>query len=94
MSTPTAQTRRTSLFEWHESHGATIVDFAGWEMPIQYETGAIAEHLATRRGTGLFDVSHMGRYRFRGPGALDHLGHVLTNDPRGLVGKFSARQSR
>ncbi len=84
MSDSTTEPRRTSLFDWHESHGATIVDFAGWEMPIQYETGAIAEHLATRRGTGLFDVAHMGRYRFTGLGALDHLGHVLTNDPRGL----------
>ncbi|MEA2022780.1 MAG: glycine cleavage system aminomethyltransferase GcvT [Actinomycetota bacterium] len=84
MSDSTTEPRRTSLFDWHKSHGGTIVDFAGWEMPIQYETGAIAEHLATRRGTGLFDVAHMGRYRFRGPGALDHLGHVLTNDPRGL----------
>ncbi len=84
MSISTAEPRRTSLYEWHESHGATIVDFAGWEMPVQYEAGIIAEHLATRRGTGLFDVAHMGRYRFTGPNALDHLGSVLTNDPRGL----------
>ncbi|MEA3502645.1 MAG: glycine cleavage system protein T, partial [Actinomycetota bacterium] len=84
MNVSTAEPRHTALFEWHESHGATIVDFAGWAMPVQYETGTIAEHLATRRGTGLFDVAHMGRYRFTGPGALDHLGRVLTNDPRGL----------
>ena len=84
MSTSTTQPSRTSLYEWHESHGATIVDFAGWAMPVQYETGIIAEHLATRRGTGLFDVAHMGRYRFTGPYALEHLGRVLTNDPRGL----------
>jgi aminomethyltransferase len=76
--------RRTSLFEWHESHGATIIGFASWAMPVQYGTGTIAEHLATRRGAGLFDVTHMGRYRFTGPNALAHLGGVLTNDPRNL----------
>ncbi len=80
----TAPGLRTPLFEWHEGHGATIVDFAGWEMPVQYETGTIAEHLATRRHAGLFDVSHMGRFRFTGPNALAHLGYVLTNDPNGL----------
>jgi len=84
MNVPNTDLRRTSLFEWHRSHGATLVDFAGWEMPVQYETGTIAEHLATRRGAGLFDVAHMGRYRFTGPGVLDHLSRVLTNDPRGL----------
>ncbi len=84
MNASTADLRRTSLFDWHESHGATLVDFAGWEMPVQYETGTIAEHLATRRGAGLFDVAHMGRYRFTGPGVLNHLSRVLTNDPRGL----------
>lgn len=84
MSASISQPRRTSLFDWHEGHGATIVDFAGWAMPVQYETGIIAEHMATRTRTGLFDVAHMGRYRFSGPGALDHLGLVLTNDPRGL----------
>ena len=72
------------LFDWHESHGAKIVDFAGWEMPVQYETGTIAEHLATRRHAGLFDVSHMGRFRFTGPNARAHLSYVLTNDPDGL----------
>src|SRR5665811_504774 len=76
--------RRTSLFEWQERHGATLVDFAGWEMPVQYNTGPIAEHLATRRSAGLFDVAHMGRYRFTGAEALAVLGHVLTNDPRAL----------
>jgi aminomethyltransferase len=82
-STPTAL-RRTVLYDWHDAHGATLVDFAGWEMPVQYETGTIAEHLATRRHAGLFDVSHMGRFRFTGPNAQAHLGFVLTNDPRAL----------
>ena len=62
-----------------------MVDFAGWEMPVQYRTGIVAEHLATRRSAGLFDVSHMGRFRVRGPGAEAALGRVLTNDPAALA---------
>ena len=62
-----------------------MVDFAGWEMPVQYGSGIVAEHLATRRNAGLFDVSHMGRFRFRGSGAETALGRVLTNDPAALA---------
>lgn len=80
----TSGLRRTVLYDWHSDNGATLVDFAGWEMPVQYETGTIAEHLATRRRSGLFDVSHMGRFRFAGPNAQAHLGYVLTNDPKAL----------
>ena len=61
-----------------------MVEFAGWEMPVRYRSGLVAEHLATRRNAGLFDVSHMGRFRFRGPGAEAALGRVLTNDPATL----------
>ena len=76
--------RRTVLHDWHASHGGKMVDFAGWSMPVQYETGIIAEHLATRRSAGLFDVSHMGRYRVRGPGAESFLLGTLTNNASGL----------
>ena len=62
-----------------------MVEFGGWEMPVQYRSGIVAEHLATRRVAGLFDVSHMGRFRFRGPGAETALGRVLTNDPAALA---------
>ena len=62
-----------------------MVDFAGWEMPVQYRSGIVAEHLATRRHAGLFDVSHMGRFRVRGAGAEAALGRVLTNDPAALA---------
>jgi aminomethyltransferase len=55
---------RTPLYEWHRSHGGRLVDFAGWEMPVQYGSIA-AEHTAVRKAAGLFDVSHMGRIRFR-----------------------------
>ena len=75
---------RTVLHDWHESHGGKMVDFAGWSMPVQYATGIIAEHLATRRGAGLFDVSHMGRYRVTGPGAERFLLRTLTNNASGL----------
>ena len=76
---------RTVLHDRHEGHGGKMVDFAGWRMPVQYRTGIIAEHLATRRGAGLFDVSHMGRYRVRGPRAESFLLKTLTNNATGLA---------
>ena len=60
------QLRRTIFYDKHIDLGAKIVEFGGWEMPIQYPGGIIQEHLATRKGAGLFDVSHMGRFIFRG----------------------------
>ena len=76
--------RRTPLYERHVAAGARLVDFAGWEMPVQYPAGIIAEHLATRRAAGLFDVSHMGRFVLRGAGAVPFLQHVLTNNCEAL----------
>src|SRR3989442_11289637 len=70
---------RTPLFEWHASHGARIVEFAGWDMPLQY-TGIVEEHLAVRRGAGLFDVSHMGKLLLEGPGAADLVNRLSTDD--------------
>jgi aminomethyltransferase len=64
--------------------GAKMVEFGGWEMPLQYADGIVAEHLKTRRFAGLFDVSHMGRFVFRGAGALAFLQHVLTNNAAAL----------
>ena len=78
------QSNATVLHDWHAEHGGKMVDFAGWRMPVQYKAGIIAEHLATRRGAGLFDVSHMGRFRVTGPGAEDFLLAVLTNSASGL----------
>ncbi len=75
---------KTVFHERHAQAGAKMVDFAGWLMPVQYSGGIIAEHLATRRNAGLFDVSHMGRFIFRGEGALDFLQHVLTNNAAAL----------
>jgi aminomethyltransferase len=71
--------QRTCLHDWHVAHGGRMVDFAGWEMPVQY-TSISDEHAAVRSGVGLFDVSHMGRLSFAGPGGIDLIQHVWTND--------------
>ena len=76
--------QKTVLHDWHVAHGGKMVDFSGWDMPVQYPTGAIAEHLATRRRAGLFDVSHMGRYVIEGPGAEAFVLKALTNNARAL----------
>jgi aminomethyltransferase len=70
---------RTPLYDWHASHGARIVDFAGWDMPIQYTT-IIDEHQAVRTAAGLFDISHMGRLSFGGPDSLPLIQQVYTNN--------------
>jgi aminomethyltransferase len=70
---------RTPLYDWHVSHGARLVEFGGWDMPVQY-TSIIEEHNAVRTAAGLFDVSHMGRLLFTGPGALDLIQQVWSND--------------
>jgi aminomethyltransferase len=78
---PAQELRRTPLFEAHRAAGAKLVPFAGWEMPVQY-AGIRQEHLAVRRGTGVFDVSHMGEIETRGPGAQQLLQRLLSNDVR------------
>lgn len=75
---------RTVLFESHVQAGAQMVEFGGWEMPVQYEGGIITEHLACRKGAGLFDVSHMGRFIVRGKEALPFLQQVLSNNAAAL----------
>lgn len=71
--------RRTPLFENHRAAGGKMVDFAGWEMPVQY-AGVIEEHRAVRERAGLFDVSHMGELRVVGPGAEAFLQRLTPND--------------
>jgi len=75
---------KTVFHPRHRDLEAKLVPFAGWEMPLNYPSGIIAEHLATRREAGLFDVSHMGRFIFRGRGALAFLQHVLSNNAAAL----------
>jgi aminomethyltransferase len=71
--------RRTPLYEEHKTLGARLVDFAGWEMPVQY-TGIKAEHEAVRTEAGLFDVSHMGEVVFKGPQAEEAVQSLVTRD--------------
>ena len=76
--------RKTPLHARHVALGAKMVDFGSWDMPLQYAGGIVAEHLATRKTAGLFDVSHMGRFIFRGAGALAFLLRALTNNAAAL----------
>ena len=71
--------RKTPLNLWHHAHNGRMVDFAGWEMPVQYSS-IVEEHSAVRSAVGLFDISHMGRLQFRGDFADEFLNGVLTND--------------
>lgn len=71
--------RRSPLHQLNESLGARFVDFGGWEMPVQYES-VLGEHRAVRSGVGIFDVSHLGRFALRGPGAHAAIGRLLCND--------------
>lgn len=73
------ETRKTPLYEEHLALGARMVDFAGWEMPVQY-SGIIEEHNAVRSAVGIFDVSHMGEFRIFGLDAKAALQRLLTND--------------
>ena len=73
--------KRTPLFAAHQSLGARLVEFGGWEMPVQY-TSIVEEHLAVRKAAGVFDISHMGEVFVSGPAALDFLNTILTNDLR------------
>ena len=81
----TTQTlKRTPLYDRHREAGARLVEFAGWEMPVQYE-GVIDEHRAVRTAAGLFDVSHMGEIAVSGPGAAALLERLTPNDVSKLV---------
>ena len=75
----TATLRKTPLNGLHRRLGAKMVDFGGWDMPVEY-SGLIAEHMAVRTGVGVFDVSHMGDIQFRGPGSLGAVQHISMND--------------
>ena len=82
--------RKTALNPVHRRLGAKMVDFGGWDMPVEYPTyagrqgGLIAEHMAVRTGVGLFDVSHMGDIRVSGPQALAAIQHATMNDASAL----------
>jgi aminomethyltransferase len=75
---------RTVLYDRHKALGARMVEFGGWEMPMEYPSGVVNEHLGVRSGAGIFDVSHMGRFVIRGEGALRFVQHVLSNNAEAL----------
>jgi aminomethyltransferase len=79
--------RKTALNALHRQMGAKMVDFNGWDMPVEYPSsgGIIAEHNAVRTGVGIFDVSHMGDIRLAGPQALDAVQHISMNDASRLA---------
>ncbi|MEN9324959.1 MAG: hypothetical protein RL414_713, partial [Actinomycetota bacterium] len=76
------------LYQWHVDAGAKMADFGGWDMPIEYPKvmvgeqagGVLAEHAAVREAVGIFDVSHLGKISITGPGAVDFLNSIVTND--------------
>lgn len=72
--------KKTALYEEHIKAGGKMVPFAGYLLPVQYESGIRSEHGCVRNGAGLFDVSHMGEFMLEGGAALDALNHLLTND--------------
>jgi len=75
--------KKTALNATHRALKAKMVDFGGWDMPVEYPNaggGVIAEHMAVRTGVGLFDVSHMGEIQFRGPGSLAAIQQITMND--------------
>jgi aminomethyltransferase len=76
--------RRTPLYEAHKALGAKMVPFAGYEMPVQYPAGIVAEHQAVRTGAGLFDVSHMGEFEVTGPDRNAFVNRITTNDVAAL----------
>ncbi len=77
---PAPALKRTPLYATHVALGARMVPFGGWEMPVQYLSGVLAEHHAVRRQAGLFDIGHMGQFTFEGPQALKFLQWLTTND--------------
>jgi aminomethyltransferase len=76
----TESLKRTRLYQWHVDHGARMVPFGGWEMPVQYPTGPIEEHHTTRRAAGLFDIDHMAQVDVRGPDAEVFVNWLITYD--------------
>ena len=75
--------KRTALYSAHQKLGGKLIEFGGWEMPVQY-TSITDEHLAVRNAAGIFDISHMGEVTVSGAGAEAFLNSVLTNDIRKL----------
>ena len=81
--------KRTALYAAHQKLGAKLIEFGGWEMPVQY-TSITAEHLAVRNAAGVFDISHMGEVTVNGIATAEFLNRVLTND----IGRLTPGQGQ
>ncbi|HXD32300.1 MAG TPA: glycine cleavage system aminomethyltransferase GcvT [Pyrinomonadaceae bacterium] len=85
MTAPALELKKTPLNEVHRRLGGRMVDFGGWDMPVQYPAGTVEEHLRTRTRSGLFDVSHMGEIEVRGNDAISFVNYITSNDVTKLV---------
>jgi glycine cleavage system T protein (aminomethyltransferase) len=85
MTAPALELKQTPLNAMHRRMGGRMVDFGGWDMPVQYPAGTIEEHLRTRTHAGLFDVSHMGEINVSGADAVAFINHITSNDASRLT---------
>jgi aminomethyltransferase len=85
LNAPALELKRTPLNAAHRQLGGRMVEFGGWDMPVQYTAGTMAEHLRTRTRAGLFDVSHMGEIDVRGADAISFVNRLASNDAAKLV---------
>jgi len=85
LTAPVLEFKRTPLNALHRHLGGRMVDFGGWDMPVQYPAGTVEEHLRTRMHAGLFDVSHMGEIDVRGPDAIAFVNYLASNDASKLI---------
>ncbi|MDX6385723.1 MAG: aminomethyltransferase [Blastocatellia bacterium] len=85
MNAPATELKRTPLNSAHRRLGGRMVEFGGWDMPVQYTAGTMTEHLRTRTQAGLFDVSHMGEIDVRGPDAIPFVNRLTSNDVTKLI---------
>jgi len=85
LTAPAQELNKTPLNSVHRKMGGRMVDFGGWEMPVQYPAGTVEEHLRTRNHAGLFDVSHMGEIDIRGPAAISFVNGLVSNDAARLI---------
>ena len=85
VTSPAPQLKQTPLNRVHRQLGGKMVDFGGWDMPVQYPAGTIEEHLRTRNHSGLFDVSHMGEIDVKGSDAITFVNRITSNDVTKLI---------
>jgi glycine cleavage system T protein (aminomethyltransferase) len=85
VTAPALELKKTALNDIHRQLGGRMVEFGGWDMPVQYPAGTVSEHLRTRKHAGLFDVSHMGEIDVRGPDAISFVNRLASNDASKLV---------